>query len=149
SKRIPGEVSVQNFTDISDTNEVVIGTELREEKELNANRRAMQETLEATFGQPTSGKLDFNNASHATLFSRLRDPLQTAGMQLSDPQLQKLVADMLDFRNTPPRSGLITSFDQLAAVPGVNAAIIKTLKQECYLTPFSVRQVEMVGPKVG
>ena len=62
--------------------------------------------------------------------------------------MQQLAKDLLDFRNTPPRSGVITSFDQLSTVPGVNANIINTLKQECYLAPFSVRQVELVGPKV-
>src|SRR5574340_448602 len=56
---------------------------------------------------------------------------------------------MVNFRNTPPRSGLVGNFDQLVAVPGMNSGIISVLKQECYLAPFSVRQVEMVGPKVG
>ena len=149
SKKITGEVSVQPFTDISEKNEVVIGTELKEEKELNANRRAMQDVLEQTFGQPQSGKLDFNNSGTTELMSQLRDPLQQAGAQLSDQQLRKLATDILEYRNSPPRSGLITSFDQLAGVPGVNSVIINTLKQQCYLSPFAVRQVEMVGPKVG
>lgn len=148
-KNISGEVSVQNFTDVAAKNEVVIGTELTEERLLNQNRRAMERTLEATFGQPNSGKLDFNNASQQALLDRLRDPLQRAGVQLAEPQLQKLAADMLQFRNTPPRSGVVGSFDQLSAVPGVTPAVLNTLKQECYLAPFAVRQVEMVGPKVG
>jgi preprotein translocase subunit SecF len=63
--------------------------------------------------------------------------------------LQKLVADMLDYRNKPPHSGLISSFDQLAAVPGVTPPVINALKQQCYLAPYSVRSVDMVGPKVG
>ena len=56
---------------------------------------------------------------------------------------------MLNFRNTPPRSGLLASFDQLSAVPGVNSNIINVLKQQCYLAPYAVRSVDMVGPKVG
>jgi preprotein translocase subunit SecF len=44
---------------------------------------------------------------------------------------------------------LIASFDQLSAVPGVTPAVINTLKQECYMAPFAVRGVELVGPKVG
>jgi preprotein translocase subunit SecF len=147
--KVKGEVTVQNFTDVAARNEIVIGTELQEEKQLNANRGAMQEVLETTFGQPGSGKLDFNNASSGALLARLRDPLARANVALSDQQLQKLVADLLDFRNTPPRSGLVSDFNQLSAVPGVNAGIMATLQQECYLAPFSIRQVEMVGPKVG
>jgi hypothetical protein len=42
---------------------------------------------------------------------------------------------------------VITSFDQLSTVAGVNANIINILKQECYLSPFSVRQVELVALK--
>jgi len=148
-KRIPGEITVYELNDIADRNQVVIGTELRGERELNADRGVMQETLESTFGQPQGGKLDFNNASQQQVIDRLRDPLQRAGAGLSDQQLQKLVADIVDFRNTPPRSGLLENFDQLASVPGVNSGIINVLKQECFLAPFSVRQVEMVGPKVG
>ena len=147
SKRVSGEVTVQTFEAGSD--EVAIGTELKEERQLDQNRRAVIDTLTATFGQPSSGKLDFNNAGHDALVSRLRDPLASASVAMSDAQLQKLVADILQFRNTPPRSGLITSFDPLSGVPGVTPAVINTLKQECYLAPFSVRRVEVVGPKVG
>src|SRR5260370_31828868 len=108
----------------------------------------MVNPLTATFGQPQSGKLDFNNATEDSLSSRLRDPLQKAGMALSEPQLQQLVKDILAFRNTPPRSGVISSLDQLSSVPGVNASIINVLKQECYLSSFHMADGEMVGPKV-
>jgi preprotein translocase subunit SecF len=148
-KKVRGEVVVQNVTDINDKDLVLISTELQEERLLNQNRQAMQSVLEATFGQPASGKLDFNNATQQQLVDRLRDPLQAAGAQLNDEQLQKLVADLLTFRNTPPRSGLISSLDQLSVVPGVNSNIINVLKQQCYLAPYSVRSVDMVGPKVG
>ncbi len=46
-------------------------------------------------------------------------------------------------------SGLITDFNQLSSVPGVNPGIMNTLKQECYLSPYHVVKVQMVGPKVG
>ena len=144
-----GDVSVQNFTDSSATNEVVIGTKLEDERQLNINRQKMADALDSTFGQPGSGKLDFNNAGQQQLADRLRDPLARAGVAMSEPQLDKLAADLLSFRDTPPRSGLITNFSQLSSVPGVNAGIINTLQQECYLSPFHRVGVEMVGPKVG
>jgi len=138
SKRIlgSGEVTVQTFE--SSSNEVAIGTELADDRQLETN-----------FGQPNSGKLEFNNAGHDALTNRLRDALARNNVAMSDAQLQKLVTDILDFRNNPPRSGLLTSFDQLSAVPGVTPAMINTLKQECYLASFAVRRVEVVGPKVG
>ena len=147
SNKVTGEITVQTFE--AGSNEVAIGTELKEERQLDQNRRAVLDTLTATFGQPASGKLDLNNAGHDALVSRLRDPLASSSVAMSDDQLQKLVADILQFRNTPPRSGLVTSFDQLSEVPGVTRGVINTLKQECYLAPFAVRGVELVGPKVG
>lgn len=145
---IPG-ASAQDFTDPQAKNEVEIGIELQEESQLNASRQKMEAALANTFGQPNSGKLDFNNASQQALLERLREPLARSGVPLSEPQLQKLVADLLNFRNTPPRSGLITDFGQLSSVPNVNAGILNTLKQECYLSPYTVIKTDMVGPKVG
>ena len=145
---MPG-ISVQNFTDPQAKNEVEIGIELQEERQLSTNRQKMESALAATFGQPDSGKLDFNNASQQVLIDRLREPLARNGVAMSEPQLQKLAADLLNYRNTPPRSGLIADFNQLSSVPGVNPGIINTLKQECYLAPYTVIKTEMVGPKVG
>ncbi|MCL6508272.1 MAG: protein translocase subunit SecF, partial [Bryobacteraceae bacterium] len=145
SGRIPGTVMVQELTG---ANEVIIGTELRSEKELDEARHLMSQTLRDTFGGAARG-LDFNNAGQEALVSHLRDPLQRAGVALSEEELQKLVRGMLEYRDTPPRSGLVRSFDELSAVPGVTPAVISVLKQECSLAPFSIRRVEIVGPKVG
>src|SRR5664279_3491366 len=149
SGKIKGEVTVQSFTDPGTQNEVEIGTELANERQLSANRQSMEEVLAATFAQPASGKLDLNAASKDALAGRLRDPLARASVPMAEPQLQKTVADILNFRDTPPRSGLVTDFNQLSSLPGVNAGIMSTLKQECYLAPYTVKKTEMVGPKVG
>jgi len=149
SGKIKGDVSVQDFRDPQAKNEVEIGTELAQERQLNVNRQAMEEVLQATYGQPGSGKLDFNNASEQALSDRLREPIARAGIPMSEIQLHKLAQDLLNFRDTPPRSGVITDFNQLSSVPGVNAGIINTLKQETYLAPYHVLKTEMVGPKVG
>ena len=136
SKRVTGEVTVQTFE--AGSNEVAIGTELQDERQLDQNRRAMLDTLTATFGQPASGKLDFNNAGQDALASRLRD---AAGKQQRGHVRCRSCRNWwpisCNFRNTPPRSGLITSFDQLSGGAGRDAAVINTLKQECYLAPFS------------
>jgi preprotein translocase subunit SecF len=147
--RIQGENTVQNFTDPNAKDEVEIGTEMKDEKQLDQNRRALEEVLATTFGQPGNGKLDFNNTSQQALASRLRDPLANNGVPMSDQQLQALVKTLLEYRDTPPRSGLITDFNQLASLPGVNAGIISTLQKETYLSPYHILQTQMVGPKVG
>jgi preprotein translocase subunit SecF len=149
SSPIKGEVSVQSFTDSQTQNEVEIGTELQNERALAETRAAMDQVLLTTFGQPGNGKLDFNAASKEALAARLRDPLARAGVALSELDLQKLVAQLLDFRNTPPRSGLLTDFSQLGSLQGVNAGIMSTLQQECYLASYTVKRTEVVGPKVG
>ncbi|MBV9505609.1 MAG: protein translocase subunit SecF [Acidobacteriia bacterium] len=149
AQKVKGDISVQNFTDVAAHNEVVIATELEEERQLNINRQAMADALTATFGQPASGKLDFNNAGQQELVSRLRDPLARAGVPMADQQLQTVAAALLNFRNTPPRSGLVTDFNQLSAVPGATPALINVIRQECYLSPFNIRNVEIVGPRVG
>jgi len=83
------------------------------------------------------------------LSGRLRDALARNSVPTSEPQLQKLVSDILTFRDTPPRSGLVSDYNQLSSVSGVNAGIINALQQETYLAPYAVKKTEMVGPKVG
>jgi len=146
SAKISGEITVQNLE--AGSNEVLIGTELKDEKALNEARRAMTQTLEATFGRPESKLLDFNNAGTQALADRLRDPLQRNGVNLSEQQLQEVVRAMVGLRDGS-RSGLVASLDELSAAAGVTPAILKTLKQEAYPAPFAVKGVEIVGPKVG
>jgi preprotein translocase subunit SecF len=148
SKQIKGEVSVQSFTGVGVENEVEIATELQEESQLNVNRQAMQDVLTEAFGDSKSGKLDFNNAGQETVASRLRDPLARAGVALSEQQLQDQVRSLLEYRDSR-LSGLVTDFNQLSSVPGINPGMMNTLRQECYLAPFHVMQVQMVGAKVG
>jgi len=145
SPKIKGEVSVQNVS--SAQNQVQIGTEAASEGQMNVNRQDMADVLTATFGQPGS-KLDFNNAGHDALAERLRDALARNNVPASEQDLQNLVTALLSTRDTQ-HSGLITNFGQLSSTPGVNAGIMNTLREECYLAPFHIAGVEMVGPKVG
>jgi len=147
SPQIKGEVSVQNLYGSGAENEVEIGTELADEKQLNLNRQAMEQALRTAFGQG-GGKADFNNISGSALADRLRDPLARANVPMSEQQLQTLARDLVSYRDNK-YSGLITNFNQLSGIPGLNPAIMNTLQQECFLSPYHVGQVQMVGPKVG
>lgn len=146
SAKIPGEISV--VQDNSDPEEVIIGTQVAEERSLNANRGLVPQTLQTAFGEP-GGKLTINNSGAADLADRLREPLQRANVALSEEQLQTLAQAIISYKNTPPRSGIIRSLDQLSAVPGVTPQVMSVLKQECYPGPFTVRSTDVVGPKVG
>jgi preprotein translocase subunit SecF len=142
-KKIQGEISVQQ---ISGKNEVLVQTEIQGETQLNKSREAIEQTLRGMFADP-GGKLDLNNSSMAQLADRLRGPLLTAGVALSEQELQDVVKAIEDARAS--KGGIINSFDELSSVKGVTPAIVSALKQECNLGPFTILSAEMVGPKIG
>jgi preprotein translocase subunit SecF len=150
SKVIPGEITVQSEVVGGAKDQVLIGTELKSDVQLARARALMTRTIETTFPAPDAGegKVDFNNIGRAVLANQLRDPLVRNGVALSDPQLSSVVDAMLSYRDKD-RSGLISNFDELRAVPGVTPQVVQTLKQVCDLAPFNIKRVETVGPKVG
>jgi preprotein translocase subunit SecF len=108
----------------------------------------MTQALTDAFGEK-SGKLDINNTGSAALADRLRDPLQRASVPMSEENLQSLAKAILAYRDATPRSGIIRNFDELRAVPGVTPQVLEVLKQECYPGIFAIRNVEVVGPRIG
>lgn len=143
---LPTPPSVQTFE--SGSNEVEIGTEGSDDVTLGKNRQIVLDTLAKTFGQPGNGKLDLNNSSAGQLANRLRDPLQKAGVSLSDKQVDELGVAVVGWRDQ--RGGLVASLDQLSAAAGVTPQVLTVLKQEAYLAPYTAaRNIEIVGPKVG
>lgn len=139
--------TVQTFEDGS--NEVVIGTEGGSDQLEARNRQAVLDTLVKTFGQPGNGKLDLNNATASQLATRIAEPLQRAGVQLSDDQIAQLSQAITSARDKNP-GGLITNLDQLRGANGLTPQVMTVLNQECYLAPYTaLRHIEIVGPKVG
>ncbi|MBC7927956.1 MAG: protein translocase subunit SecF [Bryobacteraceae bacterium] len=145
--KLPG--GSPEIQEITGTNEIIIGTEMREERELVRARELIVETLTATYVQKEPGKIDVNNSGQLAVVDRLRGPLAAAGVSLTSEQTAELVASIYQFRNTPPRSGIIRTFDELQGTPGVTSQVIQVLKQEATLAPYSIRNVEVVGPKMG
>lgn len=141
--KVKGEISVQQITGKP---EVLVGTEIRDEKELNANRQIIDDTLRATFGA-ADGKFDLNNSAADQLASKLRDPLLQANIPLSEQELGNVVKSIEDFRAS--KGGLLSSIDQLSGVTGVTAPILNVIKQQCGLGPFTILSADVVGPKIG
>src|ERR1700704_5843089 len=141
--RVQGEISVQQITGQP---EVLVGTEIRNENELNANRQIIEDTLRSTFGA-ADGKLDLNNSSAGQLADKLREPLLQAGVALSGQELQEVVKNIEAFRAS--KGGILNSFDQLNGVTGVSPQILAAIKQQCALGPFTILSAEVVGPKIG
>jgi len=147
-----GNSVIQEIADVArpNANEVVIGVEQEGEGEqaLDAGKSAILTALSKTFGAGETGKQDFNavNASTLAEFLVRRDPL---GLSTdAGDRYNQLARAMLSFRDSD-RSGLVTRFDDLKDVPGVTDAVISTLQGGFYLSDFAVRNVEIVGPKVG
>jgi preprotein translocase subunit SecF len=145
--KLPGGVA--EVQEVRGVNEVIVGTEVQDEKKLDAARKTIIDTLAQTFNQGQGNRLDVNNTNSAAIADRLRGPLQSAGVSLSEEQLQAATKAITTFRDTPPRSGLITNFDNLSGVPGVTPKMIGVMKQELYTAPYAIRNIEIVGPKVG
>jgi len=141
--KLPGEISVQQITGKP---EVLIGTEIKDEKQLNANRQLIEETLRGMYSD-TSGKIDLNNSSVTELADRLRGPMQQAGVALSEQDLQDLCAAISVYR--ADHGGILRSVDELSGVKGVTPKVIEVLKAGVSLGPFTILQTEVVGPKIG
>jgi preprotein translocase subunit SecF len=151
-RALPAPPSVQSF-DGSNEIEIEVGIDnAAAAKDPNAgldrSRQIVLNTLAATYGQPGNGKLDLNNAGGAQVAARLADPLQRAGVQLSQQQVDQLGADIIAWRDQ--HGGVVTKIDDLRGVPGLTAAALNVLNQESYLAPYTAaRNIEMVGPKIG
>lgn len=142
-----GDVEIVPVT--SSANEVIVSTEARNEQELNQTRQVMDDTLAANFGRPDGTKLDFNTVGQATLADRLRGPIQAAGGAFNEQQLQDVAKAMLAYRDSAPRSGLVRSVDELSSVPGVTPPVMTAVRSELTAGSYAIKNVEVVGPKVG
>jgi preprotein translocase subunit SecF len=153
-QNLPG-ATIQRIGTPAD-HEVIIALDLKtttSSEALDQGKRAIVSALSGLFGQGQPGKLDFNNASPQTVSEHLvaADPLglSSQGFDSATKSYRDLAEAVINFRNSPPRSGLIADFQELSSVPGVNAGVIATLRNDFYLSSFAVKNTEIVGPKVG
>jgi len=147
-----GNTEIQSISDIANpnSNEVVIFVEGKgqDEAALDASRAKVLTALNATYGVATTSRADFNSATPSTLAAVLteKDPL-VLSVNAGDryPQLAK---KLLDYRDKNA-NGVLTNLDDLSKVDGVTPAVLSALKDSYALGPFGIRNVEIVGPKVG
>lgn len=144
---IKGEVTVQEVTTSGNENDIQVGVEAANAAELEVTRANIVRTFDENFAK-LGGKTDFHNIGIDNLTQRLLEPMARAGVSLTEADLKEKLRTVLQYRDTPPRSGLIKSFDELSAVPGITAQMIAVMKQELGLGSFSIRSVQVVSPKV-
>jgi preprotein translocase subunit SecF len=135
-----------------ESNEVIVSLEQQgaEEEALDAGRQTILAALRSTFQVPDD-KILLNNIGTATLAEALRqrDPIGLAAEPSeADRRYQEIAERITGFRDRE-RGGLLRSVKELEGVEGVPPVIVATLEKDAFLSPFVVRNVEVVGPKVG
>ena len=146
-----GNSEIQSIGDIAgNSNEVLIfvGQNGTSDEALDTSKAQVLAALNAAFNSNNGGKQDFNAATPGTLAAFLteKDPLHLAAS--AGDRYQQLAREILDYRDRT-MNGLLTSFSDLAKVPGVTPAVIASLSDGYALGPFAVRNAEIVGAKVG
>ena len=126
-------------------NEVLIDVSEKETGEQALDRSKLL-IIHALESNATSDKLDLNNESVLTVkaFLLQKDPLHLG----SDAQERygQIAQAILDYRDRT-KGGVLNSLDELKAV--ADPAVVASLEQGFFLSGFSVRNVEIVGPQVG
>jgi preprotein translocase subunit SecF len=145
--------TIQSISDIGNSasqRDVVIGLEQKGtgDESLDAGKDSILNVLHKTFGTDTSGKQDFNSITAPALADYLatKDPL-TLGTNAGD-RYKELAQRLIDARDKD-QGGIVTSFDQLKSAPGVTPQVVNALTSGFSLGNFTIRNVEIVGPKVG
>ena len=132
------------------SNELLIFVEQKGQGDqaLDTSKALVLHALNAIYGVKDPGKPDFNAATPSSLaeFLNQRDPL---GLSTNaGDRYQQLARRILTYRDDR-KGGVLTNFDELSAVDGVTPAVLSTLKSGYALGSFAIRNVEIVGPKVG
>src|SRR5215469_6860929 len=145
--------TIQSISDIGNSasqRDVVIGLEQKGtgDESLDTGKNAIIDVLHKTFGTDTSDKKDFNSITAPALTDYLttKDPL-TLGTNAGD-RYKELAQRLVDTRDRD-QGGIVTSFDQLKNAPGVTPQVVNALSSGFSLGNFTIRNVEIVGPKVG
>jgi len=131
--------------DVPSNNEVLIDLDVQEtsEQALDRGKTQIINTLET---KAPPGKQDLNNASSLTIKNYLmdKDPMHLGSD--ADQRYTQQAQAIVDARDKG-QGGVLTSFDQLKG--SVDPAVIASLPDGFFLSDFSVRNVEIVGPQVG
>jgi preprotein translocase subunit SecF len=143
--------TIQSISDISNPssrNDVVIGLEQtgQGDESLDAGKQAILGVLDKMFGtEAGAGRPDFNSVSSSALSAYLtqKDPLGL-GVNAGD-RYKQLSQALVDARDSV-HGGIVTNFKELSGVP---ANVISALEGGFTLGNFTIRNAEVVGPKVG
>ncbi|HEY0760178.1 MAG TPA: protein translocase subunit SecF [Acidisarcina sp.] len=134
--------------------EVLIDLAQRDTSEaaLDAGRATIVNALTTNYSQTApanAGKLDLDSAGNGQAIASLlaqRDPLHLGSGDAATQRYNQQAAALLQYRDKQ-HGGIIDSLDSLSGV--ADPAVVSELRQDAYLSGFSIRNVEIVGPQVG
>ncbi|MBI1355420.1 MAG: protein translocase subunit SecF [Acidobacteria bacterium] len=139
--------TLQPFEDGPDSHELKIDLDLAGDIVETSGKQQLIDTLRALY--PAEGdRLDLNNAGEEALAERLRRNAGLSASDLSYDEITQAAKTIVDFRDKPPTSGLVTDYAKLNGA-GVPQPVLDALPAETYLGKFAIRGIEVVGPKVG
>jgi preprotein translocase subunit SecF len=134
----------------SNSNEVLIFVEQKGQGDeaLDTARAQVITALNSMYGVKDSNKPDLNAATPSSLATVLNanDPLHLS-INAGDRYLQ-LAKRILAYRDDT-KGGVLSNFDELSHADGVTPTVLATLKTNYALGTFAIRDVAVVGPKVG
>jgi preprotein translocase subunit SecF len=146
-----GLSTLQSIHDIAspNANDVVIGLEeqAQGDQALDTGKTAIIQALRLSFPPGEAGKQDINIATPSEIAGYLvqRDPL---GLGIAAGNRYTQIAQQITSFIYKTRNGIITSMDDLGN-SGVSAQVTAAMKAGYYPGPFAIRDVKIVGPKVG
>lgn len=120
---------------------------------LDAGRAAIVSALTTNYSaagkaNQGNGKIDLDNIGRGELANWLiqKDPEHLGQSDTATQKYTQQADAVWNYRDNQ-HSGIISSIDNLSGV--VDPAVFNELKQDAYLSGFTVRGVEIVGPQVG
>lgn len=146
------DVKMQRFGRPTD-DQIIVSLPMRDTHEgsLDAGRTAIIKTLQENYtpnAAANAGKFDLDNATKDTLaaFLEQADPLHLSNSATAEVEYPQIAATILEARDQTD-SGVLRSISDLNGK--VPPAVVGALQQGAYLSGFSVRNTEIVGPQVG
>ena len=143
-----GDSLIQRFGDEAE-NEIIVKTpEVAGSEE--GSRDKVVDALNGIYNAGAGDALDLNRAGVDQLAEALAkadpDAQSAAGAEAAGAHYAGVSEAILDARR---QAGLLSSWDEVGAIPGVSEAALASLKANARLGDFAVLGLEHVGPQIG
>lgn len=140
-------LEVSTLQPFDDGNELKIVLNLQSDEGIEtAGRQELTAVLRSVY-PGVEGKIDFNNVGAEELASALRS--SSNANQFGFDQVTQTAERLTAARDQGPDSGLVKDFTSLAGVEGATPDIMTALQGTTFLGAFTIRGIEVVGPKIG